>query len=110
MESRVGRIHHVGEAVRVTYTHTHAHTQTHQQTHTHTCAHTPAHTHTHTHICIYICVCPYTYHIPGQVTRAKEAADQAAAEQNLKKKICGILDPITSVCTCLIVPLCDVHT
>ena len=28
--------------------------------------------------------------------QAKEAADQAVADENIKKKICGILDPVTS--------------
>ena len=30
------------------------------------------------------------------ILQAKEAADQAVADENMKKKICGILDPVTS--------------
>ena len=38
--------------------------------------------------------------VGGQVyiysLQAKEAADQAVADENIKRKICGILDPVTS--------------
>ena len=74
-------------------THTHTHTRTHTHTHTHTYySHTNAYIHTHTYI--HKCC-----RIITSVTNTKVEADRMLVYENLKKKITGILDPITSVST-----------